>query len=234
MATIISRVTQLVRANLNDLIDKAEDPELMIDQLIRDFSDAISEARSEVAVTIGNLRATEEDRNEAEANSVEWGQKAKTASRRADEAEDPVEQDRLNNLAKIALQKQLSFESQSTSLTLKVAGDTVVVDGLKSGLTKMELKLDTLRNKRQELVSRAKMAQAQSTVQRAVGVIDAADPTSELSRFEERIRQQESQVRGMAELEGESLDSQFASLEQDQQDIEVEQRLSELKQKTPA
>lgn len=235
--TIFSRVSQLVRANLNDLIDRAEDPEKMLDQLVRDFSNAITEATNEVAVTVGSLRMTEEDLSNAHLHVEEWGRKAQAASRKGDDERstgNTVEADRLDGLAKIALQKQISFEGQVTTLTAKVASDTTVVNGLKDGLQKMQLKLDTLRDKRQELVSRAKMVRAQQTVQQAVGAINAADPTSDLARFEDRIRNQEAQVKGMAELESESIDEQFAGLDRDSASIEADSRLAALKQKTPA
>lgn len=231
--TILGRVSQMVRANINDMLDRAEDPEKMLDQLVRDFTNAITEARSEVATTIGNLRLTEADYREAVASAEEWGKKAKAASRKADEAQDSAEADRFNALAKTALTKQIGLESTAASLKAKVDADTVTVDGLKDGLTKMETKLDQLKDKRQELIARAKMAQAQENVLKAVGSVNAADPTTELSRFEDRIRQQEARAKGMAELQSESLDEQFAALEDDEVSTEAEARLAALKGKTP-
>ena len=94
----------------------------------------------------------------------------------------------------------------------------------------MEQKLTTLQDKRSELVNRAKMAQAQETVQKAVGAVNAADPTSDLSRFEDRIRQQEARVKGMAELQSETLEEQFATLEDDAVSAEADARLAALKE----
>jgi phage shock protein A len=232
--TIFGRVSQLVRANLNDMIDRAEDPEKMLDQLVRDFSNAIDEATQEVATSIGNLRNEEQDLESAKGSIDQWGNSAKAASHKADDeraAGNTAEADRLDALAKIAIQKQISFETQVTTLTAKVAADTTVVDGLKDGLLKMQAKLDTLKDKRQELISRAKMVQAQQTVQKAVGSINAADPTSDIARFEDRIRSQEAQVKGMAELDSESLDSQFAALDADAASTEADSRLAAMKQK---
>lgn len=235
--TIFGRVSQLVRANLNDLIDRAEDPEKMLDQLVRDFSNAIDEATQQVALTVGELRMTEDDLVEAQDNVHQWERSAVAASRKADAeraAGNTAEADRLDGLAKIAIQKQLSFEGQVTTLTAKVASDTTVVNGLKDGLLKMQVKLDTLRSKRNELVSRAKMVQAQRTVQTAVSAVNAADPTSDISRFEDRIRTQEAQVRGLAELEGESIDEQFAALDKDAASTEADSRLAAMKEKATA
>lgn len=231
--TIFSRVSQLVRANINDLIDQAEDPEKLIDQLVRDYSNAIHEATEAVAVSVGALRLKQDDEREAREAAVEWGTKAKTASRRADDETDEAEQTRFNDLAKIALKKQISFENQATLLQQSIEADERVVNELKDGLRKMEDRLETLRSKRQELVSRSKMVKAQEQVQSAIGSVSASDPTSDLARFEDRIRQREARVRGRNELAAESLDEQFAGLDADAADLEAEQRLAALKEKTP-
>ncbi|MEA2519791.1 MAG: phage shock protein, partial [Chloroflexota bacterium] len=83
--TMLGRIGQLVRANINAMLDQAEDPEQMLDQLVRDFTNNISEAEEAVAQTVGNLRMLEDDLREAEEAQRDWGAKAAAASRRADE-----------------------------------------------------------------------------------------------------------------------------------------------------
>jgi phage shock protein A len=232
-STIFGRVSQLVRANINDLIDRAEDPEKMLNQLVLDYTNAIDEARSAVGSRIGYLRLEEEDAREAREEAGEWGQKAKAASRKADSATNAKEKARLNELARLALTKQVNLETQADKLEAKVKADTDLVDGLKDGLNKMEIKLETLKSQRQDLLARAKMVQAQQAVQGALASVNAADPTSDLARFEDRIRGQEAQVAGMAELQSETLDEQFAALDQDVISNEVEARLAALKETVP-
>jgi len=230
--SILGRIGQLVRANINAILDSAEDPERMLDQLVRDFTDNIAEAEEAVAQTIGNLRLVEDDAREARSASAEWLDKAKAASRRADELRgqgNAAEADRFDELAKIALRRQLSFEGTATALETQVAAQTELADKLKDGLNKLRAKREDLVNKRDELVSRAKMAQAQTQVQASLQSVSVMDPTSEISRFEERIRRQEAQVRGREEVAASSLDEQFASLESDEDELEVETRLAELK-----
>jgi phage shock protein A len=230
--SILGRVGQLVRANINAILDDAEDPERMLDQLVRDFTDNIAEAEEAVAQTIGNLRLVEDDAREARSASMEWLDKAKAASRRADELRtqgNTAEADRFDELAKIALRRQVSFEGTAKTLETQAAAQTELADKLKDGLNKLRAKREDLVNKRDELVSRAKMAQAQSQVQASLQSVSVMDPTSEISRFEERIRRQEAQVRGREEVAASSLDEQFASLESDENDLEVDARLAELK-----
>jgi phage shock protein A len=232
--SIVGRVAQLARANINSLIDGAEDPQKMLDQMVRDYTSAIEDARNAVAQTIGELRLTEDDLREAKAAALEWGEKATAASRRADTATDSAEAERYNNLARLALQKQLGQETTAKTLQDRVTHDTEVVNTLKDGLGKMEIRLGELKSKREEILARAKMASAQIRVQKAVTSVSATDPTSELSRFEDRVRQQEAQARGLEEIASNSLEEQFASLDHDKDNTEVEARLAALKQRTPA
>ena len=83
--SIIGRITQLAKANINALLDQAEDPQKMLDQMVRDYTASIGEAESAVAQTIGNLRMLEEDHREDVTAAEDWGRKALAASRKADE-----------------------------------------------------------------------------------------------------------------------------------------------------
>jgi len=230
--SILGRIGQLVRANVNGLIDGAEDPEKMLDQLIRDFTSNMSEAEDAVAQTVGNLRLMEDDATEAKAAVAEWGSKAAAASHKADElraAGNTAEADRFDELAKVALRRQLGFEDQVKTFETQIAQQTELVDKLKDGLTKLRAKREELVQKRDELVGRAKMAQAQVQVQQTLRDASVMDPTSELNRFEERIRRQEAMARGQAEVAASSVEGQFASLDSDSDELEVDARLKALK-----
>jgi phage shock protein A len=230
--SILGRIGQLVRANVNALLDSAEDPEKMLDQLVRDFPNNIAEAEEAVAQTIGNLRLVEDDAKESRAASIEWGDKAAAASRRADQLRsegNTTEADRFDELAKIALRRQISYEGQASTLETQAAQQAELAEKLKDGLNKLRAKREDLVLKRDELVSRAKMAQAQEQVQTSLQSVSVLDPTSEISRFEEGIRRQEAMVRGREEVAASSLEEQFASLDDDEDAVEVETRLAQLK-----
>ena len=141
------------------------------------------------------------------------------------------EAEKFDNLARLALKKQLDFEQEVAALKPTVESQTVVVDKLRSGLSSMKDKLSELKAKRDELVSRERIADAQNQVHDAIQSIDITDPTSELGRFEDKIRREEARARGAAELAASTLDAQFESLEAAEDDIEIEARLAELKSK---
>ena len=230
--SIFGRISTLVRANINSLIDSAEDPQKMLDQLVRDFTNNIADAESAIAETIGNLRLLERDHQEDLQAASDWGNKALAASRKADELRgtgNSADADKFDSLAKIALQRQIGAAREARAAEPQIAAQTEIVDKLKGGLNGMKEKLEQLKTKRSELLARAKVAEAQTKVQDAVSSINVLDPTSELGRFEDKIRRQEALAAGKAEIAASSLDAQFESLEDLGELTEVEARLAELK-----
>jgi phage shock protein A len=236
--TILGRVGQLLRANINSLLDHAEDPEKMLDQLVRDFTNNMSDAEDAVAQTIGNLRMVQEDAKEAADTAADWGNKAAAASKKADElraAGNTSDADKFDSLARLALGRQISFENQVKTFQTQIDQQQLLVNQLKDGLQKMQIRRDELVQKRDELVARAKMAQAQTQVQTTLRNASVMDPTSELSQYEDRIRHQEALAQGMAEVNANSLDDQFAQLQGAEDADEVDARLAALKAgSTPA
>lgn len=234
--SIFGRIAQLAKANINALLDSAEDPKKLLDQMVRDYSNNIAEAETAIAQTIGNLRMMQEDYAEDVQAAQEWGQKALAASAKADEyrtAGKTADADKFDNLAKVALQRQLSSENEAKQAAPSIASQTDVVDRLKTGLTQMKGKLVELQSKRNELVARQKSAQAQSSVNDAIKSIDIMDPTSEISRFEDKVRREEARVLGQQELSASSLDAQFDSLVDMGEQTDIELRLAALKSGKP-
>ncbi len=230
--SIFGRIAQLAKANINSLIDQAEDPQKMLDQMVRDYTNNIAEAESAVAQTIGNLRMLQDDYNQDLENANSWGNKALAASRKADEyrsSGQAADAEKFDNLAKVAIQRQMSSENEAKGAEPTISSQTEIVEKLKQGLNQMKSKLNELQNKRDELIARSKTVQAQTQVHDAIRSIDVLDPTSEVGRFEEKIRREEAKVRGQAELAASSLDAQFESLEDLGEQTEVEARLAALK-----
>lgn len=230
--TILGRVSQLAKANINALLDRAEDPEKMLDQLVRDYTNSIAEAEEAVAQTIANTRMAEADLREDQEAAAEWGRKAAAASSKAEQLRgsgDTAGADKFDNLTKVALQRQIQHEREVKEAEPRITQQNATVEQLKSGLTQMRTKLEDLKGRRDQLVARARSAEAQTKVQEAIGSIDVMDPTSELSRFEDRVKRQEAMVQGRAEAQATTLEDQFAELEDHSDDAEIEARLAALK-----
>ena len=232
--SILGRMGQLARANINAILDRAEDPEKMLNQLVTDFTNSIADAEEAVAHTIANTRMAEEDLRIDREASEEWGRKAAAASAKADSLRatgDITGADKFDSLAKLALSRQISFEREVTDAEPRIAQMNATVDELKNGLTLMHTKLEDLKNRRSQLIARARAAEAQAQVQQSMSSIDVMDPTSELSRFEDKIRSQEAMVQGRAEAQSTTLEDQFAELDDYSDDAEVDARLAALKSK---
>ena len=220
------------KSNANAALDALEDPQKMLDQSVRDYSNNIAEAESAVAQTIGNLRMQEEDYKKAVQDAQQWGNKALAASNKAEEfvaAGDAANAQKFNQLATVAIQRQMASEKTAANLEPAITSQRQVVEKLKTGLDTMKTKRQELISKRDELVARARNAKTQSQMMEAVKALDMSDPTSEIGRFESKIRADEAKVLGAAELAASSLDSQFAALEDLGESTEIEARLAAIK-----
>ena len=230
--TILGRIAQLTRANINAILDRAEDPQKMLDQLVRDYTNSIREAEEAVAVTIGNLRLAEKDYESDKAEARDWGNKARSAATKAEELRSAGDSDgaeKFDKLARIAITKQINAENEVKAAEPMITQQNEVVDKLKDGLVQMKSKLDELKSKRDQLVARQKSAEAQSRVTDAISSINVLDPTTEISRWEEQVRREEARVAGKQEIAGASLESQFAELEDSNTNAEIEARLAALR-----
>lgn len=235
--TILGRTLQLARADVNALVDQAEDPQKLLDQLIRDYSNSIREAEQAVAATIGNLRLMEADHKEDTVAADEWGARALAASRKADELRagggGAAQAETFDNLARKALERQITAESEAAAAEPLIAAQTAVVEKLTRNLDAMREKLVGLDSRRDRLVARAGAAEARNRMLDAVAGMDVTDPVADLGRFEAKIRREEARAAGRAELADSSLDGQFEQLDDLGKRAEVDARLARLKDGAP-
>ena len=230
--SILGRISQLAKANINAMLDRAEDPEKMLNQLVVDFTNSIADAEEAVAQTIAATRMAESDLQIDREAAEEWGRKAAAASAKADQlrtAGDTAGADKFDDLAKVALSRQIGYERDVAEAEPRIAAQNQTVEQLKNGLTVMKTKLEDLKDRRSQLIARSRTAAAQAQVQESMRSIDVLDPTSDLTRFEDKIRQQEAMVQGREEARATTLEDQFAELEDQSDDAEVEARLAALK-----
>ncbi len=215
---VIDRVSRLVRANVNDLLDQAEDPEKMIDQIIRDMESNIGDARKQVAAMIAQEKELEYDRDETQKLADAWGDKAKRA----------VQADK-DDLAREALRRQKDYADNAALYDQQLSTQKDAVSKLKSQLSQLEAKYDQTRSQRDALVARQKRARAQAQVAASLNPADfsSMDASSDLDRMERKIRGQEAQTAAMLEMQNDSVDAQFDELEYDS---DIEDRLAALKQ----
>ena len=178
--SILGRITQLARANINALIDSAEDPEKMLDQMVRDYTNSIAEAEEAVAQSIGNLRMMEADQREAVEAAGDWGNKAAAAANKAEElraAGSTAEADSSTTW------RGSPSSGRSTSRARPRTSGASIAQQIGRGREAEDRPQHDGRQargaqaKRDELVARAKMAEAQTKVHDALKSVDINDPT---------------------------------------------------------
>lgn len=212
---ILERMSRLIRANVNDLIDKAEDPEKMIDQILRDMQTNIGTARSQVAAMIAQEKELEADLNETKQLSTEWGAKAQRA---VDAGKD--------DLAREALRRKRDNDENSKVYETQFATQKQTVDKLKAQLRQLESKYQSTLSQRDSLIARQKRAKATKQVAEYTSSLSPLDASGELERMERKIRSNEAQAAALSEMDASSFDTQFDELDYD---VDIEKELEALK-----
>ena len=146
---LLERVSTLVRANLNDLIDKAEDPEKMIKQVILDMHNQLLQVKTQVAIAIADQHLLEKKRKENEDKVAEWMRKAELA---VDKKQD--------DLARAALERVESYRDLTDSFAQQVADQKAQVENLKTALRQLEQKLTEAQAKADLLIAQHRRARA--------------------------------------------------------------------------
>jgi phage shock protein A len=207
---IMDRLSRLLRANVNDMLDQAEDPEKMLDQMLRDMETNISAARSQVAAMIAQEKELEADLSEVRELSGEWEAKATRAVQAGKD-----------DLAREALRRKRDNDESAAIYDQQVSAQTQTIERMKQQLQSLESKYQSTMSQRDTLIARQRRAKATQQVAETVSSFSPMDPTNELERIERKIRGQESRAEATIEMQDESLDSQFAELDYDA-DVEAE------------
>jgi phage shock protein A len=197
-------MSRLLRANINDLIDNAEDPELMLDQLIRDMNEELRGARGQVAAMIAQEKELAADKAEADRLSAEWQRRAELA----------VEQGK-DDLAREALRRKRDSDENGRVYAEQLTAQQQAVSRLKGQLQELENKRAAMESKRDSLVARGRRARAQQQVSQTLSTLPQSDASSEFERFERRIRSTEARAAATQEIAEVGFDDDFAALERD-------------------
>ncbi len=198
---LLDRISRLMRANVNDMVSKAEDPEKILEQAVIDMQEDLVQLRQAVAGAIATQKRSEQQYNKAVQDEASWQQKAQLALSKGDEA-----------LAREALVRKRTYTDTAAALKGQLDSQVGQIDGLKRNLIQLESKISEAKTKKDMLKSRSAAAKATEQLQGAVGKIDTNSSMAAFERMEEKVLQQEARSQAMAELAGTSLDGQFAEL----------------------
>ncbi|MCU0523594.1 MAG: PspA/IM30 family protein [Elainella sp. Prado103] len=199
---LFDRVSRLVRANINDTISKAEDPEKILEQAIIDMQEDLVQLRQAVATAIASQKRTQQQYNQAQSESDNWQRRAQLALQKGDEG-----------LAREALGRKKVQAETATALKTQLDQQSTTVDTLKRNLIALEGKISEAKTKKDMLKARASAAKANEQLQKTVGSLGTSSAMSAFERMEEKVLQMEARSQAAAELAGADLESQFVQLE---------------------
>ena len=201
---VLERVATLVRANLNDLIDRAEDPEKMIKQVILDMENQLLQVKTQVAISMADYHLLQKKQAEQADKAAEWMKKAELAVDR--------QQD---DLARSALERYQGFTRLADSYTAQVEDQKQQVDTLRRALDQLEGKLTEARAKSDLLVAQHRRARALERASDAQLAIGGAGPTAGFDRMERKVQRGEAVSQAKASLVADDVDRRFEAMEKE-------------------
>ena len=221
---LFDRLSSLIKANLNDLISKAEEPEKLLEQSILDMRSQLAKAKQQVAAAIADEKRLRDQAEQEAKQSQEWEQRAMLA----------IQQNR-DDLARQALMRQQEHGEHAEALQRTWQTHSAETEKLKSLLRDLNDKIEEAKRKKNLLLARARRAEAQQRIQNTMSGLSEKSAFEAFSRMEEKIEQNERKLIASAEIEeefsGDRLQSDFKRLEKEAGGLSAESRLLELKQK---
>ena len=212
---LLERVSTLVRANINDMIDKAEDPEKMIKQVILDMQNQLLQVKTQVAIAIADQHLLEKKQKENEEKTTEWMRKAELAVTKKDD-----------DLARAALHRVESYREMTGGFTQQVADQKAQVENLKTALRKLEQKLEEARAKADVLIAQHRRARAVGKAQDARIAIGDHSKTAAFDRLKHKVAHNEAVSQAKSELGTDDVEDRFMAIEKSDR---IEQLLAEIK-----
>jgi phage shock protein A len=217
---LLERVSTLVRANLNDLIDKAEHPEKMIKQVIIDMQNQLLQVKTQVAIAIADQHLLEKKQKENSDKVSEWMRKAELA---VDKKQD--------DLARVALERVESYRDLSDGFGQQVTDQKAQVENLKTALRQLEQKLTEAQAKADLLIAQHRRARAVAKASDVKLAIGDNSKAATFDRMKRKVAHSEAMSQAKSEIAADNVEERLAALEKEDR---IEQLLIELKAKRGA
>jgi len=213
---LLERVSTLIRANLNDLVDKAEDPEKVLKQLIQDMHNQMMQVKTQVAIAIADQHLLEKKQKENSDKEADWQRKAEMAVTK-----------KQDDMARAAIERSISYKQMASGFDQQVADQKVQVESLKSALRKLEQKLSEAENRCDLLIATHRRARTMGKASDAQLAIDSHTKHAGFARMERKVAHADAVSHAKVEvLHTDSIDDRFAKMEKED---EVERLLNEIK-----
>ena len=214
---LLERVSTLIRANLNDLIDQAEDPEKMIKQVILDMENQLLQVKTQVAIAIADQHLLEKKQKENEEKTAEWMKKAEMAVSKKED-----------DLARAALHRVESYRELAGNFTEQVSDQKAQVENLKTALRQLEQKLTEAKAKADLLIAQQRRARAVGKAHDARTAIGSESKSAAFDRMRRKVTHNEAVSQAKSEIGADDVEDRLTALEKEDR---IEQLLAEMKAK---
>ncbi len=215
---IFSRMADILKANINELMDRAEEPDKMIRQMVREMEEAVNKATASVGTALANQKRLERQHNEKVGQVEEWQRRAERAVEGGDD-----------DLARRALERKAVFQNMRDELGAALEESRETVVNLKTQLGELKVKLEEARAREGALVARHRAAQARRQMAQSMSGLGAG-AFSSFERFEQKIESSEAEAEAFEEMasDKDDIEKQIRQLDTGKQ---VESELAQLKAK---
>lgn len=214
---VFDRVSNMLKAKVNDTLDNMENPVELLNQKVRDMEESLNTAKLSSAQILGNVHETEKKMNAAKAEVEDLDNKVRIALTKGNE-----------ELAKKALQKKIETEKTYNSLTASFAEASKKAEAIKVKLRELEEEIAKTRTYRDEAIARYNNAEASKKVNEILANVDAGGNKINIDDIERKIQKKEAMAEGLGDLrKTDSLDDEFKKLESE---VNLEEELKKYKQ----
>jgi phage shock protein A len=208
---LLDRILRVIRANINSLLNQAEDPEKILEQTVTDMQEDLVQLRMAVAQAIATQKRTERQFSQAQSTAEEWYRRAQLALQKGDD-----------HLAREALTRRKSYQETAEAMQEQLQQQGSVVEKLKENMRLLEGKISEAKTKKDLYIARARSAQASQKIQEMMGNVSTSGALSAFERMEDKVLRLEAQAEAMQELGTDDLEKKFAELgEADDIDAEL-------------
>jgi phage shock protein A len=212
---LLERVSALIRANLNDLIDQAEDPQKMLKQVILDMQNQMIQVKTQVAIAIADEHLLRKKQKENEERHAEWMRKAELAVDKKQE-----------DLARGALERAVGHRNLADNFAEEVEHQKAQVEHLRSAMRKLDQKLTEAQSKCELLMAKHRRSRALTKASQARMSAHDQSKIGTFDRMKSKVQSEEALGQAMAEMAEDTVDEKFESIDKSD---EIERLLADIK-----
>ena len=215
---IFQRIGDVLKANINDLIDRAENPEKMVKQIIIDMEEQLAGATQALGQAMASEKQAERQLQQAKNSSKEWENKAKIALQNGNEA-----------LARRALESKVGVDNSLVQFQATYDSISQQTAQMRDNVQVLRSKLDEARARQNLLIARAKMADAQKNIATSVSSVNSTSAFSKLDKMERKIEEKEATAAAFTELAGDQMKADLDAFKELETNAAVDSELEKLK-----